>query len=573
MRIERRWWVCALLVAACGTNPPTPKDTQAPDAPTRQKGVMRPGAAALSWKNTAASDFDLTLVVRHPVGELPVRPTGMPQVGDTLGTGVVVYVGTEEHFTDSQVPAGCGPWSWALWSHDTSGLWSGGAATIEAPRGSTSQPPSMPISGFSADIRGSTVTLSWSNPSPSSGYYQTVIVRKAGTTPPAGLSDGVTISTGTLNSATDTFTSTQTWAAFTCNACGLCSTTVPSLTLRPTADDAGTDAGALFDAGVSDAGVSDGGTSTLPAPLALLSALSADGQQVQLTWVTPADPAVTRVRIVRALNAQPASATDPAATVVFEGTASNAAERVDALLPDLPNQPRRYFYRAYSCGSAGCESTGASTSLALTLKQALRGGGYTLFWRHSSASTCGDRTDLGPASTTASPGWWRTCNTDCSSSTARQLTNPDAANEMFAIGSFFRTNGITFSRMLSSEYCRAFSTAQGFNLGPIVEQRTELTYYVYDEGNRCQLSNALLNTTPTAGTNIGMVSHAGFVCPTLDSLAWGEAAIYKPQAPGAQSCTGAGSSSCQTTEGCQNGFCVRPLFIARVTAFAWAALP
>jgi hypothetical protein len=47
-----------------------------------------------------------------------------------------------------------------------------------------------------------------------------------------------------------------------------------------------------------------------------------------------------------------------------------------------------------------------------------------------------------------------------------------------------------------------------------------------------------------------MVSHAGFTCPVLAELAWGEAAIFKPMPGDAP-----------------------PLLVARVTAAGWALLP
>ena len=75
------------------------------------------------------------------------------------------------------------------------------------------------------------------------------------------------------------------------------------------------------------------------------------------------------------------------------------------------------------------------------------------------------------------------------------------------------------------------ATFQGGNPHHITESLSDITYYVYEESLRCPKTMALLNVTPAAGTNLGMVSHAGFFCNTVDSLAWSEAAIYKPQAP------------------------------------------
>jgi len=110
--------------------------------------------------------------------------------------------------------------------------------------------------------------------------------------------------------------------------------------------------------------------------------------------------------------------------------------------------------------------------------------------------------------------------------------------------------------------------------GPTLEQSQDLTFFVYEENLRCAKSYRLLNETPSMGTNTGMVSHAGFSCPTLDSLSWGEAAIFKPQAPTTRTCTTVGS--CSADEACVSGFCVKPLFIGRVPALGangWSTLP
>ena len=84
-----------------------------------------------------------------------------------------------------------------------------------------------------------------------------------------------------------------------------------------------------------------------------------------------------------------------------------------------------------------------------------------------------------------------------------------------------------------------------------MEQVTALTYFVYDEPNRCRDATSLLNAPPAAGTNVVHVGHVSYpaACPVLDSLEPAEAAIYKP------------------TLGAP------PRFIARVAAAQWAGLP
>jgi hypothetical protein len=374
-----------------------------------------------------------------------------------------------------------------------------------------------------------------------------------------------------------------TYAVFSCNVCGACGgTAATAVFTKPQAPtdagggDAGRpDAGGEVDAGRIDSGVPDGGNvdgGTQPSNLSV--SLSADGQRVQLAWALPG-----RVRVVRALNAAPASATDPQADLVFEGLDAGASEAVSLLLPDVGGTPRTYTYAAFPCQGVTCANQASTAQLTLTLSQALRGGGYTMNWRHASASQCGDRTDLGcavarvgcTAAASSAANWWRSCDDVCTTATARQLTQPTAGQETTAIRQGFMQRGITVGRVISSEYCRNVQTAQGMNFGPAIEQRPEVTYFVYDEDNRCSLSYGLLNATPAPGTNTAIVNHAGFTCPVLDSLAWAEAAIFKPRAPTGRMCTG--PSGCMSDEGCVAGQCVKPLFITRLTHTQWATLP
>ncbi len=271
-----------------------------------------------------------------------------------------------------------------------------------------------------------------------------------------------------------------------------------------------------------------------PAPSELAAAIAAS--QVQLTWNAP-DPATgnTHVRVLRGLNAAPTDATDPAAAVVFFGTGSSAAEPLTALLPTTTETARTYHYAAFGCTSGGvCETTGSRTTLAPTLVQVLRAGGYVLHWRHSAATVCQDDLGLGTAATTASPFWWRSCNAVCppdGMATARQL-DATGVVEATSLGETFATLGIPIGRVQSSEFCRNVTTAMLMDFGPAIEQRQDITFFVYDEAARCANSLALLAVAPPAGSNTAIIGHAGFTCTLLGTLAWSEAAIYKPDGAG-----------------------------------------
>lgn len=173
----------------------------------------------------------------------------------------------------------------------------------------------------------------------------------------------------------------------------------------------------------------------------------------------------------------------------------------------------------------------------------LKQGGLVIHWRHSAATVCQDCLAAGKADNTTIPNWWKSCEATCPATpaecttaglaTARQL---DATGVMEAttVGEFFDEQEIPIGRVLSSEYCRCFGTAELMDFGPAIEQRSEITYAVYDEDNRCANSMALIAEVPSAGTNTAIIGHAGFgnTCPILSELAWSEAAIFKPDGQG-----------------------------------------
>lgn len=583
-----------VFTAACSptTTLPTP-DTRAPGAPTRQLAtVQSDGTVSLTWKNAEDGDLARTLVARFEPGGRARKPEGTPAVGDAIGTdGTVIFLGLAESFVDLRAPTTCGSVSYRLWSQDTQGRWSDDIALLELAPGATSPAPSQPVTMLTAAIPSSSnfLLVSWVNPPTSSGFFQTTLVRKVGA-PPASLTDGDTVLTTsgaqygeslrTVAPGTRLF-----YGAFPCNACGRCQAmpAVVSFTMPTNADggavDSGIlDAGQLVDSGVADAGVDAG---PVPSPGSFSATLSADGQRVLLAWMNPDAGRFDHARITRTVSEPDGGNTNT--VQVFEGNATSASERVDGLLP-----ARAYTYAAVGCSTSTCEATGVTTPLTLTLKQALRGGGYTLFWRHASADVCSDRSTLCPTTLpsgqtcgqalagTMNDNWWKSCVSDSPtcSTTARQLNVVDSSNETMAVRTWFQMNGVTVGRMLSSEYCRCVTTAQQFMFGPTIEQSQDLTLFVYEENLRCAKSYRLLNETPSMGTNTGMVSHAGFSCPTLDSLAWGEAAIFKPQAPTTRACTTVGT--CNADEACVSGFCVKPLFVGRVPALganAWSTLP
>lgn len=268
------------------------------------------------------------------------------------------------------------------------------------------------------------------------------------------------------------------------------------------------------------------------APAGLTAAI--EGADVDLAWTAPAPASGnTHVRILRRLNTPPTDAADASADVVFFGTAAATTDAVTALLPTTTAIARTYHYAAFGCTAGGaCESVGSRTTLAPTLAQVLRVGGYTLHWRHAAADVCSDQLQLGTAATTIAPDWWKSCDAMCGTATARQM-NATGVTQSTTIGTQFDRLEIPVGRVISSEFCRNFTTAELMDFGPMIELRQDITYFVYDEANRCNASYDLIDEAPAAGTNTAIIGHAGFSpsCPILGALAWGEAAIFKP-APG-----------------------------------------
>ncbi|MFN2377624.1 MAG: hypothetical protein ABR538_13875 [Candidatus Binatia bacterium] len=291
----------------------------------------------------------------------------------------------------------------------------------------------------------------------------------------------------------------------------------------------------------------DGGAEA-PAPTGLAAVIVAD--DVNLTWTAP-DPGsgLIEARVLRRLNTPPTGPFDGSAALVFAGSGEAAADDLTGLLPNTTTVARTWHYAAFACDiSDNCEDNGSHTTVAPTVVQVLRAGGYVVHWRHASADVCSDATHLGTAETTAVPDWWKSCDDMCGTATARQL-NTAGENESVAIGDAFATLGITVGRVLSSEFCRNLGTAVLMDFGPTIEESQDITYFVYDEAERCNNSFALLGEVPTAGTNTALIGHAGFTCPPLSQLAWAEAAIYKPDGMGGAT------------------------FIERVLANAWLTLP
>ncbi len=350
----------------------------------------------------------------------------------------------------------------------------------------------------------------------------------------------------------------------------------------------------------------------LQPPTGLVVAYTSNRAGIEARWVNPTGAPFERVRLLRRLDAAPTGPSDAMATLVYEGPNALAPDVLDQLVPDMPyrgypfgggakpalasrqamRQPRIYTYAVYACSASACETTGATTTFRRNLTEALQKGGYTIFWRHASASTCSDDFGLGLASSPLIPDWWKTCRSVAIPTTCgvratdsdggvvittpgpfgRQLTDPAATTEITNVRTYLQTQTIPLSQALASEFCRCSETARGFfshlSATVPVQERPELTLSVY--GGRCPNINSLTTTPPAAATNVGLVSHSGMGCST-DALVWSQAAVFKPTLTGALC---ASPTVCPGADDvCVSGACWRRELIGTICDDEWAEIP
>jgi len=210
---------------------------------------------------------------------------------------------------------------------------------------------------------------------------------------------------------------------------------------------------------------------------------------------------------------------------------------------------RRAFLRAaFACGAlalaamlGGAAAQAPAPAVAATspfagtgLRDALRRGGYVLFFRHTS-------TDFGQNDD------GMTSFDDCTKQ--RNLTDAGRA-EARAIGAAIARLKIPVGEVLASPYCRTLETARLIFGRATATQAVRGGPAVPDDPDRYNALKKLLSTPVPAGVNVAIASHGNpFRAVTGTSyLAEGEAAVIEPL--GAQ------------------GFRI----VARITKDGWASL-
>jgi phosphohistidine phosphatase SixA len=189
--------------------------------------------------------------------------------------------------------------------------------------------------------------------------------------------------------------------------------------------------------------------------------------------------------------------TAPPAAGVYAMVAKNKADKQDSLVFRIMVTSRADVFRA------------------------LQNGGYSLVFRHAAADVGVDQT------ATSTPNWWKSCDENL----ARQL-NDKGKKDAQKIGSVLKLGQIAIERLLSSEFCRCFTTAELMGFGKVPQTHKDLTYFVYDEANRYANTMKVASSQPLDDKNTVIVTHAGFseniptVAP-LTKLEWGDAAVFK----------------------------------------------
>jgi len=161
----------------------------------------------------------------------------------------------------------------------------------------------------------------------------------------------------------------------------------------------------------------------------------------------------------------------------------------------------------------------------LALVDALRSGGYNIYFRHVS-------TDWSQSDDLRQADDWL----NCEPTQMRQLSDTGRADAV-AIGSAIRKLGIPVSEVLASPYCRTMETARLINVGT-VESSTDvmnLRAAEYFGGRAAIVTTAqrLLSTPPPAGGNRVIVAHGNVASAATPAYpAEGEGLVFKPEDDG-----------------------------------------
>lgn len=159
------------------------------------------------------------------------------------------------------------------------------------------------------------------------------------------------------------------------------------------------------------------------------------------------------------------------------------------------------------------------------LVEALRGGGFNIYFRHAA-------TDWSKDDHIQAPGDW----TSCDSTRMRQLSGAGRATAK-RIGRAIRRLSIPIGPVFSSEYCRTKETAEQMDLGPVSPTLEIMNMRAADfVGGRDAVTDRArqkLSIPPPPGANALFVGH-GNLMRAVSGAYTGEAGavIFDPQGDG-----------------------------------------
>ncbi|MFM9843160.1 MAG: hypothetical protein ACKVOI_09365 [Dongiaceae bacterium] len=193
----------------------------------------------------------------------------------------------------------------------------------------------------------------------------------------------------------------------------------------------------------------------------------------------------------------------------------------------MTSQRLEYRRRLYLALAALILVVGAASAVRAqepagsALVEALRDGGYNIYFRHT--ATNWDQDDHVEAADD-----WRSCDPQ----RMRQLS-PEGRDIARRIGAAMTTLRIPVAMVLSSEYCRAAETAQLLNLGPVTQTSdiVNLRSAEFAGGNDAAVRRAqnVLSQAPAAGSNTVIVGHGNLMSSATGVYAGeGGSAVYRP---------------------------------------------
>lgn len=159
------------------------------------------------------------------------------------------------------------------------------------------------------------------------------------------------------------------------------------------------------------------------------------------------------------------------------------------------------------------------------LLDVLRGGGYSLYFRHAS-------TEWSQSDDVRKADDWLSCEP----AQMRQLSERGRADAIL-VGDAIRRLGLPIATVVASPYCRTMETARLINVGT-VESSTDvmnLRAAEYFGGRAAIVTTAqrLLSTPPPAGGNRVIVAHGNVASAATPAYpAEGEGLVFKPEDDG-----------------------------------------